>query len=299
MHADVGGAPLGQSATCSREPAKPPMRVWTSHRPEPGADHHVGPLQGARVAGAADLDDGHGRARVAPRPAGCHEDGEGFADDARAGREVERVRDLVRAVVEEDDLAGRRGRHDGGLDGLRVVRRAIAFGASAADAVERAGGQRLVLRLGPRVEPAMVANEPARPLRRREATLPRLRAAGRVPVTLAPGHHRRRAACQNRVVAGTCDGDWDVGERNVLEDQAAGSGGRRRRRPRRSDEDGAVSNGAVDDDDGAHVLGSRSAIVHGKRRRRSRRWRGWNTASPSSRFEKCPRRRQICADCAS
>jgi hypothetical protein len=67
--------------------------------------HDIGDLDSTRLASCADLEDDLRAALALEVGTATHEDRPSLADETRAGRDGDRLRDVVDTVVEEDDLA--------------------------------------------------------------------------------------------------------------------------------------------------------------------------------------------------
>ncbi len=120
----------------------------------------VAHLDGAGLAGLADLEDWGWGGLVGERGARGHDDGPDLAGDLDVGGDFDGGRDDVGAVVEVDDLACLRTVEDF-LDRRRVICYTIAFGSCGLDADEGRGGDGFVLWLGT-LEDAVAVHEGGR-----------------------------------------------------------------------------------------------------------------------------------------
>ena len=116
-----------------------------------GADDEVRELDVALLARVADLENSLRLVLVVEEVPAGEDDGERLADDLGVRGDGDRLRDLVDAGIQEDDLVSRRGAVDDLLERVRVVGFSVAGGAAITDAGECGGGHGFVLGLGPLV----------------------------------------------------------------------------------------------------------------------------------------------------
>ena len=169
-----------------------------------------------------------------------------LADDLRARRDGDGVRDEVHARVEEDDPAAR-VRVEHRLHRRRVVRLAVARRALRLHAHELVRGVARVLRV-PAAEHAPRRVEQAARLRdRRDRRLHErarpVRAGEDVP--LRPRVDRQRPAREDRRAVQDADGDGHVVEADVVQHERAVEHPVARRRS--AEEDGGVRHDGIDD----------------------------------------------------
>lgn len=155
--------------------------------------------------------------------AGAEDDTPDLSNDLRPGRNVERVGDEVRAVVDEDDLAAGE-LVDDRLQCRRVIRLPVALGALVAHADELRDGEVRVLGACPAEDTPGAVQEAARLAGRGDVGLRELGglARAREDVALAPAVNRRRATApgEHGGSVGDSYSSRDVRQMDVVEDES-------------------------------------------------------------------------------